>query len=142
MQVSFAMNGESMGVAFNEILTFEPHLAYFPAVSLSQGELCSVNLGALPFVHPQEGFRPMARPAALHAVAQSDRLLACIERLALVRCSRGAADRSYAPAPAGHARRCVDCKCEYSPSLSVTHALRMQMAFAAHCRPDFLYPAG
>ena len=82
LQVSFTINGESMGVAFAQIATFQPHLAYFPAVSLSQGEMCTMNMGSLPFKYPVDGYRPLAPLDAPHTRMQCRRLLLCVERLA------------------------------------------------------------
>jgi Kip1 ubiquitination-promoting complex protein 1 len=73
-----------MGVAFKDILSFEPHLAYFPAVSLSQGELCCINLGMQPFQHPVDGFRALVELQQPHLVLQNTRLLTYMASLAVV----------------------------------------------------------
>lgn len=85
MQVSFSMNGQDMGVAFSELRTFEPHLAYFPAVSLSQGEMCSVNLGELPFKYPDNEYRAITARTSEVAQLQCRLLLRAVDALAAVR---------------------------------------------------------
>ena len=84
-QVGFSLNGVDMGVAFRGVLVLEPHLAYFPAVSLSQGESCSVNLGAQPLRYPTPGFRPLLDAVAPHVPHQCSRLLQHVTSLATVR---------------------------------------------------------
>lgn len=83
--MAFSLNGVDMGVAFRSVLTFEPHLAYFPAVSLSQGESCSINLGATPLRYPTPGFRPLLDVIAPHVPHQCTRLLDHMASLASVR---------------------------------------------------------
>ena len=69
--MTFWLNGRSLGVAFTGVRTFEPHLAYFPALSLSEGEAAFVNLGGQPLRFPVEGYRAFMAPPA------SGRLMAC-----------------------------------------------------------------
>mmetsp|Transcript_873 Transcript_873/g.3210 ORF Transcript_873/g.3210 Transcript_873/m.3210 type:complete len:1103 (-) Transcript_873:22-3330(-) len=64
-QITFYRNGKSMGVAFDNVRTKGPMLAYFPTLSLSYGERCEMNFGQLPLLYPVEGFAP------LHEVAPS-----------------------------------------------------------------------
>lgn len=85
LQVQFYLNGKDLGVAFTGVRVFQPHLAYFPAVSLSQGEACSVNVGALPFRYPVPGFLPLQAPPLAHARAQCSYLVSCLGRIAHVR---------------------------------------------------------
>ena len=85
MQISFTINGKPLGVAFSDLRTFEPHLAYFPAISVSQGEQCLINLGHVPFKYPVEGFKPIAPPQSAAAVQQCTFLLKRLEVLAGVR---------------------------------------------------------
>ena len=85
MQVSFHLNGESLGVAFKEVRLFQSHLAYFPAVSLSLGESCTVNLGSAPFRYPVDGFQPLQKAPATHVGEQCRHLLQCTERVAEAR---------------------------------------------------------
>jgi hypothetical protein len=84
MQVSFALNGKQLGVAFSDVKLWETHLVYFPAVSLSQGEACLVNFGARPFMFPVEGFRPLQRPPPAYLCAQATLVTSAIEKLVLV----------------------------------------------------------
>lgn len=64
-QITFYRNGKSMGVAFNNVRTKGPGLAYFPTLSLSYGERSELNFGQFPMLYPVEGFSP------LHNVAPS-----------------------------------------------------------------------
>lgn len=54
-------NGKSLGRAFDNVKT-GPDVAYFPAVSLAQGENLTGNFGATPFRYPQPGFLPLEEP--------------------------------------------------------------------------------
>lgn len=47
----FSRNGVSMGAAFDGV-SLGPGCAYFPAVSLSQGESVRLNFGAAPYMYP------------------------------------------------------------------------------------------
>jgi Kip1 ubiquitination-promoting complex protein 1 len=60
-QMTFYRNGESMGVAFNNVRCGENAvgLAYFPAISLSYGEKCLLNFGSRPFEFPVEGYNAL-----------------------------------------------------------------------------------
>ena len=49
-------------VAFNNVRRHRKGLAYFPALSLSHGEHCTLNFGNTPFQYPIEGFRPLQDP--------------------------------------------------------------------------------
>ena len=84
MQVSFALNGKKLGVAFEEIRVFEPQLAYFPAVSLSEGEAAYVNLGSAPFRFPIEDFKPLQAPPPASRALQCNWLLEKISLLCSV----------------------------------------------------------
>jgi Kip1 ubiquitination-promoting complex protein 1 len=84
IQVSFALNGKALGVAFDEIRVFEPQLAYFPAVSLSEGEAAYVNLGNTPLRFPLEGFRPMQAPPPVYRSLQCTWLLEKMSALCTV----------------------------------------------------------
>lgn len=64
-QITFYRNGKSMGVAFDNVRTKGPGLAYFPTLSLSYGERSELNFGQFPMLYPVEGFSP------LHNVAPS-----------------------------------------------------------------------
>ncbi|KAG1678277.1 hypothetical protein FOA52_013898 [Chlamydomonas sp. UWO 241] len=81
-EISFHRNGAPMGVAFHNVRTMQPHLAYFPTVSLSYTERCELNFGLRPFVHPVPGFAPLHAAPPDAALDFSDYLLGCLERLA------------------------------------------------------------
>ncbi|XRA97558.1 E3 ubiquitin-protein ligase RKP [Pycnococcus provasolii] len=59
---SFYRNGEALGTAFSSVRRARPMLAYYPAVSLSQGERSEVNVGERPFLYPVEGHTPLCYP--------------------------------------------------------------------------------
>ncbi|GLC37744.1 hypothetical protein PLESTM_000643800 [Pleodorina starrii] len=59
----------------------QPHLAYFPAVSLSYGERCELNYGAQPLLYPVSGYQPLQAAPPPNAVAASSYLVSCLERL-------------------------------------------------------------
>jgi hypothetical protein len=75
--VSFSLNGEDMGVAFDHINTRE---AYFPGIALAGGQHGSFNFGSTPFLYPREGFMPVDTPP-LHAVMIVESLLASMTQL-------------------------------------------------------------
>ncbi|KAL6749415.1 concanavalin A-like lectin/glucanase domain-containing protein, partial [Haematococcus lacustris] len=58
-EISFSRNGTCLGTAFREVRTLQPHLAYFPAASLSYCERCLLNFGATPFQYPVPGYLPL-----------------------------------------------------------------------------------
>ena len=90
MQVSFALNGRHLGVAFPDIRVFETQLAYFPAVSLSEGEAAYVNLGHAPLRFPMKGFRPLQAPPPMHRSLQCTWLL---EKMSSIVCTVQPASR-------------------------------------------------
>ncbi|CAH2057147.1 unnamed protein product, partial [Iphiclides podalirius] len=59
--LEFFRNGESMGVAFDNV-THGTGIAYFPAVSLAMQEHLYANFGHVPFVFPVEGYAPLQAP--------------------------------------------------------------------------------
>ncbi|KAF6149306.1 hypothetical protein GIB67_026162 [Kingdonia uniflora] len=77
--ISFYRNGVSLGLAFDKIRKMGPGLGYYPAISLSQGERCSLNFGALPFKYPIEGFLSLQSPPSVNSLATH--LLKCLSRL-------------------------------------------------------------
>eukprot|EP00899_Mesostigma_viride_P000846 jgi/Mesvir1/10762/Mv13829-RA.2 len=81
-QVSFMRNGVHLGVAFSNIRRKEKGLAYFPAISLSHGESCTINFGARPLAHPLPGFLPLQPPPPATECEHARYLLGCLERLA------------------------------------------------------------
>lgn len=58
-EATFYRNGRSMGVAFARVRSLQPHLAYFPAVSLSHAERAELNFGATPLTYPVPGYQPV-----------------------------------------------------------------------------------
>ncbi|MEW5299631.1 MAG: hypothetical protein WDW36_002626 [Sanguina aurantia] len=82
-EASFYRNGVSLGVAFTNIRTMQPHLAYFPAVSISYTERCKFNFGAMPFEHPVSRYTPLQAPPEASDSATAGYLVNCLQRLAL-----------------------------------------------------------
>eukprot|EP00262_Sarcandra_glabra_P006517 TRINITY_DN18852_c0_g1_i1.p1 TRINITY_DN18852_c0_g1~~TRINITY_DN18852_c0_g1_i1.p1 ORF type:complete len:1277 (+),score=188.71 TRINITY_DN18852_c0_g1_i1:281-4111(+) len=78
-KISFYRNGVSLGVAYDRVTKIGPGCGYYPAISLSQGERCSVNFGAHPFKYPVPGFSPLQAPPAINLHATY--LLRCLSRL-------------------------------------------------------------
>jgi len=63
-RVTYYRNGELLGVAFTQVECQRAGVAYFPALTLSQFERCTLNLGHRPFEYPVPGYRPLqASPA-------------------------------------------------------------------------------
>ncbi len=58
-EIAFYRNGVSLGVAFRNVRTKQPSLAYFPTLSLSYAERCDLNFGGRPFAYPVAGYRPL-----------------------------------------------------------------------------------
>ncbi|KAJ0409135.1 hypothetical protein ATCC90586_002846 [Pythium insidiosum] len=56
--IRFARNGELMDVAFSGVAAGSPR-GFFPAISVEQGEILLVNVGAQPLLYPVEGFTPV-----------------------------------------------------------------------------------
>jgi hypothetical protein len=48
-EISFSLNGKSMGVAFTGI--YREGLDIYPGITLEQFQACSVNLGQKPFLY-------------------------------------------------------------------------------------------
>ncbi len=84
-QITFYRNGESLGVAFNNVKHGENGvgIAYFPALSLSFGEKCYLNFGSRPFEYPVDNFLPLQIMSTKVSVtlAQAKYLVECVERL-------------------------------------------------------------
>eukprot|EP01028_Stygiella_incarcerata_P007254 TRINITY_DN2996_c0_g1_i3.p1 TRINITY_DN2996_c0_g1~~TRINITY_DN2996_c0_g1_i3.p1 ORF type:complete len:1061 (+),score=274.19 TRINITY_DN2996_c0_g1_i3:111-3293(+) len=78
--VSFSLNGEDMGVAFDHINTKE---AYFPGIAIEGGQHGSFNFGSTPFLYPREGYMPFDAPP-FHTVIIAESLLTSMTQLALV----------------------------------------------------------
>jgi Kip1 ubiquitination-promoting complex protein 1 len=83
-EISFYRNGESLGVAFDNVKKYDKSSAYFPAVSLSHGERCEVNFGALPFMYPVDGVMPLQQPPPAALLARAPYLTGCVGRLVRV----------------------------------------------------------
>ena len=95
--IAFHRNGVSLGTAFTGVSTPCPGCAYFPALSLSNGERCELNFGSRPFQYPVPPFLPLQAPPTLNPTAphpsevipfsgsgvakQASYLLACLGRL-------------------------------------------------------------
>ncbi|EPS67096.1 hypothetical protein M569_07680, partial [Genlisea aurea] len=77
-EISFYRNGVPLGVAFGGIQKLVPGFGYYPAISLSQGERCELNFGAVPFQHPIDGYFPIQSPPSVSFV---DGLFDCFRRL-------------------------------------------------------------
>lgn len=85
-EISFYRNGKNLGVAFSEVSVLKPDKGYFPAVSLSKGERCTLNFGSRPFFYPIEGFHP-CQPGPSKADCKTVQyLVSCLERLSEVTC--------------------------------------------------------
>ncbi|XP_048348153.1 E3 ubiquitin-protein ligase RNF123 isoform X1 [Sphaerodactylus townsendi] len=62
--ISFCLNGVSLGIAFENI-SRGSGMAYFPAISLSFKESVAFNFGSRPLRYPVEGYQPLQdRPIA------------------------------------------------------------------------------
>nr|XP_033782410.1 E3 ubiquitin-protein ligase RNF123 [Geotrypetes seraphini]XP_033782411.1 E3 ubiquitin-protein ligase RNF123 [Geotrypetes seraphini]XP_033782413.1 E3 ubiquitin-protein ligase RNF123 [Geotrypetes seraphini]XP_033782414.1 E3 ubiquitin-protein ligase RNF123 [Geotrypetes seraphini] len=59
--ISFCLNGVSLGTAFSNIV-MGPGMAYFPAISLSFKESVAFNFGSRPLRYPMEGYCPLQDP--------------------------------------------------------------------------------
>jgi hypothetical protein len=88
-ELTFYRNGVSMGVAFRTVRTMQPHLAYFPTVSLSYTERCELNYGGRPFVYPVKGYQPLQLSPSEHQLGLGTYLLGCMERLARAAATSG-----------------------------------------------------
>jgi hypothetical protein len=86
--LTFYRNGHSLGVAYDRVRTMQPSLAYFPAVSLSHTERCTLNFGAKPFAYPIPGYQPLQAPPPPAALAAADYYCGCLARLALAAAER------------------------------------------------------
>lgn len=86
--VTFYRNGQSLGVAYDRVRTLQPSLAYFPAVSLSHTERCSLNFGSKPFVYPVQGYQPLQTPPDVSVTQEAQYYCSCLARLCLVAAGR------------------------------------------------------
>eukprot|EP00955_Chlamydomonas_euryale_P032775 344517-Chlamydomonas_euryale.AAC.18 len=117
-EITFYRNGVSMGVAFRNVRAMQPHLAYFPTVSLSYTERCELNFGARPFAHPVESFKPMHAPPREPTLAFVSYLLGCLERLAKTAANSGAGPGSWGAEEAPWADDAADTGGQASASAS------------------------
>lgn len=97
--ISFYRNGHSLGVAFDRVRTMQPTLAYFPSVSLSHTERCSLNFGAKPFAYPIPGFQPLQAPPPAADTQAAEYCCGCLARLALAAAERPEPEGPEAAAP-------------------------------------------
>lgn len=67
--------------AFSNVRHLQPGAAFFPAVSISHGEQCELNLGGRPLRYPVEGYAPIQQPPAESRQRAADYLLASLQRL-------------------------------------------------------------
>lgn len=81
-EISYSRNGIALGVAYQTVRHKVSGVAYFPALSLSQGERCEINFGGRPFVYPTEGFAPLQASPASEMMSSASYMLACMQRLA------------------------------------------------------------
>ncbi len=64
-QMEFFLNGKSLGIAFNNIPVGE-NIAYFPGISVSDGERCSFNFGSdSPFHYSYPGYESFDLPISI-----------------------------------------------------------------------------
>jgi hypothetical protein len=89
--ITFYRNGVSLGTAFANVRMLQHGAAYFPGLSLSQGERCDVNFGQTPFVHPVAGFAPLQAPPPPAAEGYLRAVTCALARLLLLRLRRCAA---------------------------------------------------
>jgi hypothetical protein len=80
-EISFYRNGKSLGVAFHSVRVGVQGVAYFPALSISYGEKCSLNFGSRPFKFPVEGYLPLQAPPPNHIIEASYYYVDCLRRL-------------------------------------------------------------
>ena len=89
-EVKFFRNGKDLGVAFEGALPYDdsmdPYMLMYPAVSLSQGECCEINLGNLKFQYEYEGFDPVVRVSqdAVKLQSSAKYVFDSLERLTIV----------------------------------------------------------
>jgi Kip1 ubiquitination-promoting complex protein 1 len=98
--ISFHRNGVDMGVAFDAVRTMQPHLAYFPAVSLSHAERCELNFGAQPLQYPVAGYAPLQPPPPPAQLAVASYLTDGLQRLLRLSNQQAAAHGAALPGAA------------------------------------------
>jgi Kip1 ubiquitination-promoting complex protein 1 len=107
-QIVFYRNGACLGVAYDDIRAVEVQDGYYPAISLSHGERCELNMGGRPFKYPVAGFSPIQEAPRVQvgeetapACARAQFLLGCLQRLVQL----GSREVAAAMAPADRLRR-------------------------------------
>jgi hypothetical protein len=80
--IEYWRNGTYLGIAYSPSSLKE--WSYFPAVSLSYGEGCEINFGAIPFTYPAPGYSPILEPPDQMFLDKSKYLMDCLERLTIV----------------------------------------------------------
>lgn len=101
--VGFFRNGRFLGVAFRGLSL---DLGLFPAVSLSHGEACEINLGHLKFQYEYEGYECIVRPrrGALELERTAKYVFDSLERLTIIgQAKHRSSPRSAAAVAAVHA---------------------------------------
>ena len=81
--VSYFRNGKFLGVAFRGLCL---DAGLFPAVSLSHGEACEINLGHLKFQYEYEGYESIVKPrrSALELEGTAKYVFDSLERLTII----------------------------------------------------------
>lgn len=86
-ELIFYRNGKSLGTAFRDIRILKPELGYFPAISLSEGERCTLNFGAKPFHYPVDSFKPCETQPSLSEQKLVKYFVRCLCRLVEIKTS-------------------------------------------------------
>ena len=87
--ITFYRNGVSLGTAFTSVRVLLQGAAYFPGLSLSQGERCDVNFGQTPFVYPVAGHSALQAPPPPAAQAYFRAVTVALARLLVLRLRHG-----------------------------------------------------
>ncbi|KAM6927882.1 LOW QUALITY PROTEIN: E3 ubiquitin-protein ligase RNF123 [Xenentodon cancila] len=77
--ITFCLNGQSLGTAFVDIKT-GPGVAYFPAISLSFKESVAFNFGSRPLRYPVDGYLPLQDPPSADLI-KAHKLLGYIKNV-------------------------------------------------------------
>ena len=80
--IEYWRNGSYLGIAYSPSSLND--WSYFPGVSLSYGEGCEINFGAIPFTYPAPGYSPIIGPPDQMFLDKSRYLMDCLERLTIV----------------------------------------------------------
>lgn len=82
--LTFYRNGQTLGTAYDRVRTMQPSLAYFPAVSLSHTERCTLNFGGKPFMYPVDGYQPLQALPSTAVMQEAAYYCSCFTRLCLL----------------------------------------------------------